>query len=100
MDDKHMTLQADMLEPIMVNKDMLFLLCSDGLTDMVPDTQIEDVLASFWKHGDLNTAANQLVKIALSDSKERQGGVDNITVMLIRIKKGLPALNVRKHTYQ
>lgn len=55
-----------------------FLLCSDGLTDMVDDLHIEKILA---RDDTLASKNDQLIKMALSS-----GGKDNITVVLARIK--------------
>lgn len=56
----------------------IFLLCSDGLTDMVSDTEIGDILCASAR--DLEQAAQQLVQAA-----NRAGGEDNITIALIRV---------------
>lgn len=56
----------------------VFLLCSDGLTDMVSDTEIADILCASVR--DLEQAAQQLVQAA-----NRAGGEDNITIALIRV---------------
>lgn len=65
------------LEPYSIYLDYesigLFLLCSDGLTDVLSDNDIFGVLCS----GDIITASEELVRLA----KER-GGRDNITVLL------------------
>jgi protein phosphatase len=58
--------------------DDLYLLCSDGLTDMVPDEQIEAALIS--DTGDLTAAAEQLVSLA-----NQAGGRDNISLILVRV---------------
>jgi len=56
----------------------VFLICSDGLTDMIHD---EDILAIVERyHDDLERAAKQLVLAA-----NRGGGEDNITVVAFRI---------------
>ena len=52
----------------------LFMLCSDGLSDMVGDAQIEDTLASGLS---LEEKAERLVRIACD-----AGGHDNVTVVL------------------
>ena len=52
----------------------LFLLCSDGLTDCVSDTDIHEILKT---HEDLDDASALLV-----DAANRNGGTDNITVIL------------------
>ncbi len=54
-----------------------YLLCSDGLTDMVPDRQIAEILA---KVPQLESRAARLIKRA-----NLNGGVDNVTVALIQI---------------
>lgn len=56
----------------------LFLLCSDGLTDMVEDEQIAHILA---KAATIRQKAEELVALA-----NAQGGKDNITVVLIEIE--------------
>ena len=56
----------------------LFLLCSDGLTDMVGD---ETILETVERHrADLDAAAKELVGTA-----NRRGGEDNITVVFFEI---------------
>ena len=56
----------------------VFLLCSDGLTTMVDDETILDVVER--NRGDLDAAAKALVEAA-----NRGGGEDNITVVLFEI---------------
>ena len=58
--------------------DDLFLLCSDGLTDMVDDGLIGNVLKSA---GTLNQKAEKLIELAKS-----AGGNDNITVVISEIQ--------------
>jgi len=55
----------------------LFLLCSDGLTDMVDDTLIEEVLSSTML---LPQKVEKLIDLANS-----AGGRDNITVVLCEV---------------
>jgi protein phosphatase len=52
----------------------LFLLCSDGLTDMVEDSKITNILK---QNGNLPDKALQLIELA-----KQAGGKDNITVVL------------------
>ncbi len=52
-----------------------FLLCSDGLTDEVPDEEIAEILQA---NEDLQYTADQLVTAALNN-----GGADNVTVLLV-----------------
>jgi PPM family protein phosphatase len=56
----------------------VFLLCSDGLTTMVDDDEIRDVLEKY--RGDLDRATKSLVSAA-----NRGGGEDNITVIAFAI---------------
>ena len=56
----------------------LYLFCSDGLSDLVEDWIIGDILSS--EGHDLYATARNLVKIA-----NDYGGKDNITVLLIRV---------------
>jgi protein phosphatase len=60
-----------------------YLLCSDGLSKMVPDQQIREVLS---RERDLPAAARMLVELA-----NRAGGKDNVTVVLVRVVQ-LPTL--------
>jgi protein phosphatase len=62
----------------------VFLLCSDGLNDMVEDEDILLTLTSLKSN--LPLAANQLVQMANDN-----GGRDNVSVILIRVKKPFPA---------
>lgn len=56
----------------------VYLICSDGLTDMVKTEQIENIL----KRCDLDEASDQLLDAALY-----YGGKDNITFILCRIHR-------------
>ncbi len=62
----------------------LFLLCSDGLTDMVSEDSILDVVER--NRGDIDAALRALVKAA-----NRGGGQDNITVVAFEIADGVLA---------
>jgi serine/threonine protein phosphatase PrpC len=55
------------------------LLCSDGLTRMVPEDEIATILARAAAAG---SAAEQLVNRA-----NEYGGLDNVTVLVIRLNK-------------
>src|SRR3954452_18856 len=55
----------------------VFLLCSDGLTTMVSDEEIRDILVGAKN---LRTAVNRLV-----DAANRGGGRDNITAVAFRV---------------
>jgi protein phosphatase len=62
----------------------VYLLCSDGLNDMVEDDDIELTVDSL--SANLPLAASQLVQMA-NDA----GGRDNISVVLVKIKRDFPA---------
>jgi protein phosphatase len=56
----------------------IFLLCSDGLSGMVPDTKYPSYLQTDC---DLDNAVNELV-----DAANAAGGTDNITVLVLECK--------------
>ena len=58
--------------------DDVYLICSDGLTDMVHPRELESLLLE--RTGDLDAAARALV-----DAANAGGGEDNITVVLFQI---------------
>ena len=57
------------------------LICSDGLTDMVKDEEIQEILGGREK---LERLASKLFLRALEN-----GGRDNVTLMLCQVKKSL-----------
>jgi serine/threonine protein phosphatase PrpC len=61
-----------------VEADDIFVLCSDGLTDMVEADTVRDIVVA--KRTDLAEAAAELIDIA-----NQNGGRDNISVVLIRV---------------
>lgn len=72
-----MVLDPDMLELTVAPGDRV-LICSDGLTGMVSDEIIAQVLG---KGDDAQTAAQELVDVALLN-----GGEDNVTVVVVDIQ--------------
>lgn len=62
----------------------IYLMCSDGLTDLVPDADIEATFRNFGRN--LAGIAGHLVNVA-----NASGGKDNISVVLARIVKPFPA---------
>jgi len=61
----------------------MFLLCSDGLTLHVPDSEIAEILG---EAATLQSACQRLVARAL-----KQGGHDNITAVVVKFIGGDPA---------
>ncbi len=68
--------------PVMV--DDIYLICSDGLTDLVTDRDIERSFHDL--HADLDQLAGHLVNLA-----NASGGKDNISVMLAKVLKPFPS---------
>ena len=64
-------------EQIMLQEGDIFLLCSDGLPDMLMDDEIAEILGSIQ---DTEGAAVRLVESAL-----QHGGRDNVTAMVLRV---------------
>ena len=64
--------------------DDVYLLCSDGLPDMVEDDDIHLTISTF--NASLEVVGQQLVDLA-----NDHGGRDNISVMLAQIKEPFPA---------
>ncbi len=62
----------------------IYLLCSDGLNDMVEDTDIESVVHAM--QGNLPLAAEQLIQMANDN-----GGRDNVSVILVKVLAEFPA---------
>ena len=56
-----------------------FVLCSDGLSDMVPETALASLLEEY--PGNPETTATRLLDAALD-----AGGIDNITVVVVDVK--------------
>ncbi|ANH79129.1 PP2C family protein-serine/threonine phosphatase [Candidatus Chlamydia sanziniae] len=66
------------IRDISCEKEDLFFLCSDGLTNMVPDADIRKILL---QSATLEESGNTLISLANS-----RGGDDNATVVLVRIR--------------
>ena len=62
----------------------VYLLCSDGLSDLVPHDTIQSIIES--NEGSLERAAQELVAAA-----NKAGGHDNVTVLLVRDEIGTPS---------
>lgn len=70
--------EVDIIEEKMLPED-IYLMCSDGLNDMVNDEEIHLTLSKY--SANLVQAATSLIQVA-----NNKGGKDNISVMLVRIK--------------
>ena len=67
-----------------IEPDDIYILCSDGLTDMMTDADITRVLVQ--NSGNLQQAADALIQQA-----NEYGGRDNISVVLLRVLEKYPA---------
>ena len=70
---------VDVVEETVLRGD-IYLLCSDGLNDMVEDEEIHLTLSKY--SANLAHAADELVEIA-----KKYGGKDNISVILVRVSE-------------
>lgn len=61
-----------------IEKELIFLICSDGLTDLVKFSEIEDAL----RKNSPKAAAQLLLSIALD-----RGGIDNITIIIGKVRR-------------
>lgn len=71
-----MILSPHVSQEIALQKGDLFLLCSDGLTDMLSDEQIKQIML---ENKDVKKCAEALIDDALA-----YGGRDNVTVQVVR----------------
>ena len=81
--DRALGIEENVLVDVMeeaVRPDDIYLLCSDGLTDMVDDGEIHSILSD--ENTDLTRTATELVQKA-----NENGGKDNISVILVKIRE-------------
>ena len=69
------TVQVDVKTHEVMDGDV-YLLCSDGLSGMVPDEMLQQIVTS---SDDLEQAVAEMV-----DQANRAGGTDNITTLVLR----------------
>lgn len=72
------------VQEVEAKKGDYFLLCSDGLPDMVEDEDIHLTINTF--NNDVQTIGEQLVKLTNDN-----GGRDNVSVVLVRVSEAFPA---------
>ena len=72
------------VQEVEAEKDDYYLLCSDGLPDMVEDEDIHLTISTF--NSNINTIGEQLIKLSNDN-----GGRDNISVVLVRVMDAYPA---------
>jgi serine/threonine protein phosphatase PrpC len=72
------------VQEVEVQKGDYFLMCSDGLPDMVEDEDIHLTISTF--SNDVRTVGEQLIKLTNDN-----GGRDNVSVVLVRVADSFPA---------
>jgi PPM family protein phosphatase len=72
------------IQEIPVQKGEVYVLCSDGLSDMVEDDDIHLTISTFGAN--LDTVAKQLIQLANDN-----GGRDNISVLMAQVLDAFPA---------
>ncbi len=77
--DEELIIEPHISEPVELQADDIFLLCSDGLTDMVDDETIGKILSM---KASSEALAESLVAHALEN-----GGKDNVTALVVRAQK-------------
>jgi PPM family protein phosphatase len=70
--------ELDAMECMLLDRDVV-LLCTDGLTRMVPDSDIARTLVDF---PDPQTSADNLAMLA-----NERGGEDNVSVIVVHIAR-------------
>ena len=76
------TVDIDLTEDMAAVGD-IYLLCSDGLNDMISDDLIEDCIINFKDN--LDTVASELINQA-----KQHGGKDNVSTLLAKVIKPFP----------
>jgi protein phosphatase len=77
------TVAVDVKEEMALPGD-IYILCSDGLNDMIDDEEIHLTIKNFGDN--LDEAADRLIELA-----NKHGGKDNVSVILARPTKPFPA---------
>jgi serine/threonine protein phosphatase PrpC len=72
------TFEPEIKEQLDIEESDIFMMCSDGLNNMVSDNTIKEYLLSFNTH----EAVEELIQLANDN-----GGTDNITIQVIHVEK-------------
>ena len=72
------------VQEVDVQKGDYYLMCSDGLPDMVEDDDIHLTISTF--NNDVRTIGEQLIKLTNDN-----GGRDNVSIILVRVAEAFPA---------
>jgi protein phosphatase len=79
------TVNIDIQEDVVLAND-IYLLCSDGVNDMIEDHVIKQAMLEY--EDDLEKASTEIIQLA-----NNHGGKDNISALLIKPIKPFPAKN-------
>ncbi len=72
------------IQEVEAQKGDYYLMCSDGLPDMVEDEDIHVTITTF--NNDVDTIGEQLIKLTNDN-----GGRDNVSIVLVRVADAFPA---------
>lgn len=70
-------------KPILPKNGDIFMICSDGLSGMIPDKTIKEVLSK--KELSIEQKGDELIRRAMEGETVQPGGQDNCTVELIKV---------------
>lgn len=73
-------IEPEVIRGIKVQQEDIILLCSDGLTDMIKDEELQDILDQHK-----GEAASSVCRI-LGETALDHGGLDNVTIEILRIR--------------
>jgi len=81
------------IQEVDTKKGDYYLLCSDGLPDMVEDEDIHLTISTF--NDNIATIGEQLVRLSNDN-----GGRDNVSVILVRVDDAFPARSGLLHKFR
>ena len=61
----------------------VYLLCSDGLTDLVTDGEIAEILRQYLNADEVTSTALEAIVTSLVSTANERGGKDNISIVLV-----------------
>ncbi|MDH5572448.1 MAG: Stp1/IreP family PP2C-type Ser/Thr phosphatase [Gammaproteobacteria bacterium] len=76
------TVDVDVIERDACTRDV-YLLCSDGLTDLVNDSEIAEILGQHINGDDVNSTELEAIVTSLVSCANERGGKDNISIVLV-----------------
>lgn len=76
---------------VKLNDGDIVMMCSDGLSGVVPDEPLRDITDSLAGIMRENYSSLPQMRVKLMEAAERQGWYDNVTVLLCKVSGDLPA---------